>query len=291
MLLRAWPEGGRRREHLEAVHDWLRAAADLGFLALPTAAADGRTVAACSGRLWQVEPWMSGKPDLADPPSAGHVNAAFSGVAMLHGRLARHATEGTSPGMAAAVLEIEALRKSGFDRIEAALGCSLADEIQPQARKWLSLARTLAPRLLPGLLDAARLRVPLQPCLRDARPEHFLFEGDRLTGLVDYGAIGIESVAADLARLIGEWLGGNGPLRARAMSSYESVRSLNDSERALATAFESAADLLIGAHWLRWHFLEHRRFEDPDSVSRGLTRGLARVTRPVGPERPPGIVL
>jgi homoserine kinase type II len=276
---------------MEAVHGWLRAAADLDFLAQPAAAADGRTLAESAGRLWQVEPWMPGQPDPADPPSAGHVDAAFSGLAMLHGRLAGHATEGTSPVMAAAAQEIEALLKSGFDRIESALVRSLAEEIHPPACKWLSLARALAPRLLPGLRDAAQLRVRLQPCLHDARPEHFLFEGDRLTGLVDYGAMGIETVAADPARLIGEWLGAHEPLRARALSRYESVRPLTDSERALVTAFESAADLLIGAHWLRWHLLEHRRFEDPESVARGLTRGLARLTRRVGPEGTPGIVV
>jgi homoserine kinase type II len=289
MLIRAWPEG-RTRESVESVHGWLRAA-DLDFLALPVAASDGGTVATCAGRLWQVEPWMSGKPDLADLPSVGHVDAAFSGLAVLHGRLAVQATEGTSPGIAAAARETEALLESGFDRIESALGRFLADELHPVARRWLSLARTLAPGFLPRLRDAARLRVALQPCLRDARPEHFLFEGDRLTGLVDYGAMGIETVAADLARLMGEWMGGHEPLRASAMSCYESVRACGESERALVTAFESAADLLIGAHWLRWYLLEHRRFEDPQSVARGLTRGLARLTRPVGPEGSPGIVV
>jgi homoserine kinase type II len=291
MLLRAWPEVGPGREHLEIVHEWLRTAADVGFLALPVAATDGRTVAEWDGRLWQVEPWMPGEPDLADPPSAAHVGAAFSGLAMIHGRLAGRATLGTSPGIAASARQTEALLRAGLDEIESAVNCSRSVEVEPSARRWLSLARAITPRLLLCLRDAARLRVLLQPCLRDARPEHFLFEGDRLTGLVDFGAMGIESVATDLARLAGEWLGGHERHRAAAMASYERVRALSDSERALVAAFESAADLLIGAHWLRWQFLEDRRIDDPEAVSRGISRGLVRLTRRAGLETPPGIFL
>ena len=51
----------------------------------------------------------------------------------------------------------------------------------------------------------------LQPCLRDARPEHFLFDGDQLSGLVDFGAMAVDSVVGDLARLIGEWLDDDRP--------------------------------------------------------------------------------
>ena len=46
----------------------------------------------------------------------------------------------------------------------------------------------------------------MQPCLRDARPEHFLFVENVLTGLIDFGAMDFETVAGDLARLLGEWL-------------------------------------------------------------------------------------
>ena len=68
---------------------------------------------------------------------------------------------------------------------------------------------------------------PLQPCLRDARPEHFLFEGDRVSGLVNFGAMGVDCVAGDLARLIGEWLDGDPTARAEALAAYERIRPLD----------------------------------------------------------------
>jgi len=193
--------------------------------------------------------------------------------------------------MTAAVRELEDLMARGCDQVESALDRSPRDDLEGAGRQWLALARALIPRTMPGLRDAARLPVPLQPCLRDARPEHFLFEGDNLTGLIDYGAMGIETVAADLARLIGEWLGGNASHRERAICAYESVRILNDTELALATALESAADLLIGAHWLRWQFLEHHRFEDPGAVMSGLGRGLVRIGRLGDRTMPPRLII
>ena len=75
-------------------------------------------------------------------------------------------------------------RQSGFRR----------RRIADAALRWLSLARTAAPAAGRTARCERRDRsFRLQPCLRDARPEHFLFEGDRLTGLVDFGAMGVDS--------------------------------------------------------------------------------------------------
>ncbi|HYH65864.1 MAG TPA: phosphotransferase, partial [Urbifossiella sp.] len=49
--------------------------------------------------------------------------------------------------------------------------------------------------------------VPLQPCLVDVWPEHVRFDGDRVVGLIDFGAVQTDHVAADLARLFGGFPG------------------------------------------------------------------------------------
>jgi Ser/Thr protein kinase RdoA (MazF antagonist) len=121
--------------------------------------------------------------------------------------------------------------------------------------------------------------VSLQPCLRDARPEHFLFEGDRLSGLVDFGAMGVDCVAGDLARLMTEWLDGDSEARAEALNAYERVHTLETAEAGLIEAFEKSSALLIGEHWIRWHYLEDRRFDDPRAVPQGIARGLERLER------------
>jgi Ser/Thr protein kinase RdoA (MazF antagonist) len=163
--------------------------------------------------------------------------------------------------------------------IESSLAHHPDDEHAGPGRRWMAMARSAVPWLLPALRDASRLHVSLQPCLRDARPEHFLFDGDRLSGLIDFGAMGIDCVATDLARLLGEWGIEPAPLPYGILAAYDRVRPLESSASAFVANFQAAADVLIAGHWLSWHFLEHRRFEDPGTVRDGITRGLARLER------------
>jgi homoserine kinase type II len=91
--------------------------------------------------------------------------------------------------------------------------------------------------------------------------------------------MGIETVAADLARLMAEWFPDEELLRATALQAYEQIRPLDPSETALVTSFEAAADLLIAGHWVKWHFLDHRQFDDPVAVQQRIAWGLDRLAR------------
>jgi homoserine kinase type II len=279
MLVKAWPVDGPPISHLEAVHKWLGEAKDLSFLPQPVPALDGRTVHQFGGRCWEVAPWMRGTPDLQNPPSTEHVRTAFRALATFHQRLSREALVGPSPGLEHCIGELIELVSHGFDRLQSVLDQAGENECYSTAKRCLVLARAMTPELLSMIRDGARHGVALQPCLRDARPEHFLFNEDRLSGLVDFGAMGIESVAADLARLSGEWFPGDDHLLSQALASYAEVRPLNPSEGALLRSFEAAADLMIAGNWLRWNFLAHRRFEDPSALARGISRGLSRLER------------
>jgi homoserine kinase type II len=257
----------------------LAEAGDLGFLPVPIAAQDGQTIQRCDGRFWELAPWLEGQPERNRPPDRHRVQAAFRALARLHRRLAGQATVGRSPGLAKCIVELEELDSQGYRSLESALHRAPAGEIRVAGFRWLALARATAPRLLPEIRDAARLAVPLQPCLRDARPEHFLFQGNEVSGMVDFGAMGVETVAADLARLTGEWFADNQSLRTLAVAAYEEIRPIDPSEAALSVAFEAAADLLIAGHWLAWEFLDQRQFDDPMALPQGIARGLERLQR------------
>ncbi len=277
LVARCWPEDGPDLARLSGIHAWLAGAADLGFVPAPIPTLDGRTAVEVDGRLWEVAPWMPGVADLGRPPAPGRLRAGFAGLAAFLARLGPAGSVGPSPGLAARVAEIDRLLLGDFGAIRAAVDRAPADECSTLARAWLDRAIVLAPRIGESTRKAAGRPLPRQPCLRDARPDHFLFDGDRLAGLVDFGAMGVDSVAGDLARLLAEWVGPDRTARAAALASFESIRPLSEAEARSIGAFESANALLGAGHWARWHFLERRRFDDDRAVLKGLRRGLERL--------------
>jgi Ser/Thr protein kinase RdoA (MazF antagonist) len=280
LVLRSWPADGPGRAHLERIHRWLSLTADTGLTPVPFRGNNQRSLQDFQGRFWELTPWLPGAADTARPPSLEHRQAAFRGLAALHVRLSCDSSVGVSRGIMLRRNTVDHLLDGGFETIEAAVAQLATSPAEAAAAgKWLRLARSAAPNMAEILDRASRTVLNLQPCLRDARPDHFLFEQARLSGIVDFGAMGVDCVAGDLARLIGEWEGSDLAVRARAREAYEQIRPLDRAEASLISVFQSSADLLIGERWLRWHYLEGRRFEDPQAVAKGLARGLRRLER------------
>ena len=274
LVARAWPADGPDLAAVETIHGWLGRAHHLPFVAVPIAALDGRTATPLDGRTWEVAPWLDGGP--VAEPKAGVLRGGFEALARFHLALESLGVEGRSPGLARRLDELDRLATSSGGRLDHALGAAqgpLAD----QARGWLEQARRLAPTVADLVRPAAGITTRLQPVLRDARPDHLLFQADRLTGLVDYGAMGLDPVAADLSRLLAGWLGEDRSPRAEAIAAYHAIRPLGPADDALIAALERSSALLGGGRWAIWHFVEGRRFQDPSAVSRGLTAGLERL--------------
>lgn len=275
-LLRCWPVPGPDAAHLGQIHQWLHCARALPFVPVPRPMLDGQTLVDRSPQLWQVEPWVPGEP-LGCDPGPEEVQAAFTGLASLHQALAHLGTLGPSPGLTARLRELRALRSGGFAEFRRAAAQGSSDPFRTLALRWVEQASGLAARIEHELQAAVAQEVRIQPCLRDARPEHFLFSDGQLTGLVDFGGMGPESVAADLARLMSEWFGPDRARRREALDAYGAVRPLEPVETTLIAPFERSAALLGPGHWVRWVVLEGRRFDDPTAPLRGLERGVRRL--------------
>lgn len=267
---------------LEAIHGWLFEVGPLGIVPVPLRGLDGRTVVERRGRLWDLSPWMSGEPESGTVPRPSRVHAAFAALGAFHQRLRRHQTEGPSPGILARRGEVIALRDGGFRTVARAVASAEPGPLAELGRRWVEGAQAVAPAVIETLTRATGIEVARQPCIRDVRPDHFLFTADRVTGLIDFGAMGMETVAADLARLLAEWVGPDASRRAEALEAYTAIRPLTAGETLLIDEFQRTAALLGAGHWVRWHFLEGRTFEDPDAVRRGLQKGLDRLASLAG---------
>src|SRR5262249_8410933 len=128
----------------------------------------------------------------------------------------------------------------------------------------------VAPRVTAKLSLALDASVPLQPCLRDIWHDHVLLTGDEVTGLIDPHAARSDSVATDLARLLGSLVGDDRGAWNAALAAYQQVRPLSLAELALVELFDQSAVLLSGMTWLDWHCLEGRVFPEPEKVLRRM---------------------
>ena len=129
------------------------------------------------------------------------------------------------------------------------------------------------------LAQAARLEVTLIPCLRDVWHENVLFLGDEVSGLIDFGALRPENVAADVARLLGSMAEDDPQQWREGLAAYESVRPLAETEATLLHAFDASGVLLGGMNWLTWIYAEQREFPNPDIVVQRLDYFCRRMGR------------
>ena len=125
--------------------------------------------------------------------------------------------------------------------------------------------------------SASSRQVPLQPCIRDIWHDHVLFQGEEVSGLIDFGALRIENVATDVARLLGSLVGNDKRGWQRGLDAYAEVRPLSSDELQLAEAFDLSGTLLGGINWVQWIYLEERQFEDRGAVLGRLGEHVARL--------------
>jgi homoserine kinase type II len=119
----------------------------------------------------------------------------------------------------------------------------------------------------------------LQPAIRDIHRDHVLFTGDEVTGLVDFGALRIDTPLADLARLIGSLASDNAAARQLALDAYAAVIPLSNTDRQLVDLLDDSGILLGGLNWLQWLYVERRDIGELLPIIARLDEIVGRLTR------------
>lgn len=256
---------------------------------VPIAANDGATFFATEGFFWQLEPWMPGSADFTTAHNDVRLRAALACLARWHLAAVRFESQdaehrwffttrsGLSPGLTERAGEMNHWNESACELLRQRLGTSPWKEFASLGREILDHYQRAVPRVATTLKIGRATSVPLQPCLRDIWHDHVLFTGDVVTGLIDPHAARSDSVATDLARLLGSLVGDDRRLWEVGLDAYQQVRPLSVSELSLVEHFDQTAVLLSGMTWLDWHCLQGRVFDDRDKVIVRLRTLLARL--------------
>jgi homoserine kinase type II len=281
--LRAWPvSGGPAATRLRQIHGLMQTArgAGLSFVPAVQVTKTGDSAVEHRGRWWDLTTWMPGRADFHARPTPQRLMAACTALALLH----RAWDIGGSPaGPCPAALrrlqcahEWQSRAEAGW-RLAAERRCD--DPVRPWAERAWPIVRARigsVPRLLAAWVDRP---LRLQPCLCDVWHDHVLFEGDHVTGLVDYGAVKVDHFAVDLARLLGSLIGDDAEQRRAGLESYRRIRPLTPEEEALVALLDETGLLLGVANWLHWLYVEERSFDDRTAVARRLGVLVERLER------------
>ncbi len=247
--------------------------------------AGGTLVVDASGTAWELVEYVFGKA--VDRPSPAQAVAAATCLARTH--VAAASLPGTPPRIAlpAAVLRriarAEGLRDSPWSgrsfRETAAPAGELRDAVLERLERatqiFIANDGPAALRRIVGMRPAA---LPVQGVLRDVWSDHVLYADaapERVAGIVDFHAAGIDTPATDLARLFGSWrpaAGADRPLLGRwpeAVAAYESIRPLSAAERTLIPWLHATGVIFGLDNWFRWLLAESREFVRP---GRAVTR-------------------
>ena len=284
LVLRRWPREHPTESRLEWIHSVLGhlRRKQLAILAAPLATTQDQTFVRAHGSLWEIAPWLPGAAlDSGVKPNKEQLKNAAQSLAAIHLAASDFPTSPTGVHISPSVLE----RLAQFNELASNRFAQLIDAVNSQPDSPFALTlRDMAEKLPVAAIHVGKLLSPtekiavaLQPCFRDVWRDNILFVGDQVTGVVDYGAARIDSVATDVSRMLGslaedrpdDWLSG--------IAAYHAVRPLTMDEQALIVALDASTTLLSGCNWVKWLLIEGRNFPRSDAVISRLSTIKARL--------------
>lgn len=281
--LRRWPSEHPNFERLRWIHSVLCEVADRGLpmIPRPLPSVAGDTIVRHAGFFWELTPWMPGRADFRNEPTIEKLTDAMQTLANFHLAAADCSVGGmrrdVSPGICRRLGMLMDLQQGGLREITVAIEGSRNREFVDHAHSVVQFANDFWIPVAAKLSQGNRLAVNLQPCIRDVWHDHLLFSGNRVTGLIDFGALDVDCVATDIARLLGSLALSDELAWQAGLEAYQEIRPLDLMEMQLVDAFDASSVLLSGFNWLRWIFVEERRFEDPVLVEARLKEIIERM--------------
>ncbi|HEY4234659.1 MAG TPA: phosphotransferase [Lacipirellulaceae bacterium] len=286
LVLRRWPSEHPTPDGLRFIHSVLRHVYEEGLhiVPAPIAMADGATFIEYDDHLWELAPRLPGEADYERSPRIEKLRAAMVALAQFHLATADYKTAssalgsaGGSPAITRRLARIHELQSGGIDVLARSISNEVWPELARLARQFLAALPAAIPRAIAELAPLVGVALPLQSVIRDIWHDHILFEGDTVTGLIDFGALEIDTPAGDVARLLGSLVGDDEVGWREGLVAYASVRRLSEPELAAVAAFDTSGTLLAGCNWIRWIYVDHRQFENRGQVLERFRRIVTRL--------------
>jgi homoserine kinase type II len=283
LALRRWPHEHPTPERLRFIHGVLDHAAARGvtFVAAPIRTTRGESFIDRGGELWELARWMPGAADYERSPSHEKLLAAIKSLALFHQATSDFPIAATlrvarAPAIGRHLTRLTELLSGGVQSLSQAISNYTWPELVPLARRFLERLPHHLPRAIRRLEPFENVSFNLQPVLRDIWHDHVLFTGNDVTGIIDYGAVDIDTPVTDIARLLGSLAGDDESGFRVGLAAYVEVRPLAGYEQHAVAALDASGTILAGCNWLRWIYVERREFPNRAQVVERFRRIVAR---------------
>jgi len=266
--LKAWPRATAAR--LVQIHEWVRRAAHLPFVPEVLRGAGGALVVE-GDDVWDCCRWVPGAP-LAHPTGA-EVTRACEAVACLHDAWAGGSNRGPVPGVRnrlAVLEENAALLRAGPGALP-----TVSPLLDPLLRRAGEVVARAAPSAARALDVWADVPLALQPCVRDLRADHVLFDGGAVRGIIDFGAAAVDHPAVDLARLLGDY----GAHFDAGLAAYRAARPGFDAPDELVALLACTGLLCSALGWVVRLAVRRECVGAPDTVAARVAALLEKIAR------------
>lgn len=276
--LRRWPLAHPTAEQLDWINLVLVHARNNGcpVVAAPLETINGTRYIHYQEFYWELAPWMPGKSTFAEDPNDTRLENAITTLAKFHLASAQvNLGFGKSKNANARLASLRGAPDL-IEQISQSKPAIENESVSRLRRVVLAVGATRAAELGRLIAPFTEDIFPNQPVIRDVWHDHVLFTGDKVTGLVDFGAMQLDNVALDVARLLGSLVGDQQERWQYAIEAYSKIRNLSDKEIQFSIVMDRVATLLGSLNWLKWILVERREFESMADVERKINFLLAR---------------
>ncbi len=260
--LRRWSAQHPRTTQLRTIHHGIEHIwqAGLKIVPVPHKSLHGDSFVTHEGHLWELSPWLSGKP-LTRDCSIELRRAAVEALAAFHLSAAAFARTSNAPickpapGLIRRREILERLLKNHHVELSQAVRSEPHSAIKVIQLQLLAQMEHKLPSAFVTVEKCAKTPLPLQWCLRDVHPGNLLETNQQITGIVDFGAADFDSVAGDIARLLGgfEW----DPTEFdQCLRVYTNLRAISSEEQRAIAAYHLGGLIAAAGNWMRWISVE-----------------------------------
>ena len=286
--LKAWPEE-TSSIRLQEIHDRVgRAAEDCELLSEPKKTVDHRTIVHAHDRLWDCFAWVSGDPLSVDAPDKS-LEAAGEAIARVHQAFSinrNRSIDGVprsiehrlqrfgelsialqpilrkSPTLDAISNKLIRQVRGPADECHALAGV-LSVALERLRESWLLSSRQIQQQLL--AMTEKHQELPIRHVLRDVHRGHVFADrlDGKITGLIDFDAVGLDSPSCDVARFAGSFSNARFDTLQATAAGYRRIQTFTEREYELARILMLANVLGGLANWVVWLIGEKKSFLCP----------------------------